>query len=72
MLIRGVCKRVYNGTEKLGFSKKIAWLKSNVYQFEVADQERVKKIIFHRKLSIYLIVALFAVFFSSLLLGINK
>lgn len=71
ILVRRVYKRVYSGTGKLVFSKKIAWLKANVEQFDAVDQERVKKIVFHQKLSIYLIVALFFVFFTSLLFGIN-
>ncbi len=72
ILVRRVYKRVYDGTKKLLFFKKIAWLKANVEQFEKVDQDRVQKIVFHRKLSIYLVTALFVVFFTSLLFGVNK
>jgi len=71
-LVSKLYKQVYNGHEKLSFYKKVKWLKSNTAQFKADEQERVNKILFHRKLSIYLIIALFAVFYGSLMLGINK
>ena len=64
--------RVYSGTEKLRHSKKIGWLKSNVSQLDPEDQQQAKKVLFHHRLSIYLIVALFIVFYGGLILGVNK